>query len=262
MGKATNATPKTFSHSTHRSPFATGVRISTVAFDLCQVCNKSTIHVCTQCKSASYCSIICQQADWPTHTLLCTAFSHFDALNRPTNEHVRAIFFPVGNTTPEFVWLHCEWEDEDIGRYQYAKFEPLLGPETFTSQMVIQYNSVLKRELSDTIYLCHRDAFLFDGSETNKSVASVTTTTPGLHHDWRGPIIAYGKVGVGIYKHACRDLDMTDFRHITDFLTSYNLKSTPAAQQPIIAPLTMPILAACIIAALLVALSLKNTITV
>jgi hypothetical protein len=168
---------------------------------------------------------------------------------------VRAIFFPVGNTTPKFIWLHCEWHDEDNGRYQYAKFQPLLGPEAFSSQMIIQYNSVLKRELSDTIYVCHRDAFLIDGSETNKSIANIATTA---HHDWRGPIIAYGKVGVGFYKPTCRDLDMTDFRHITDFLFSYGLKSTLAAQQSIVAPLTMLILVACIVTAVLVALKLLS----
>jgi hypothetical protein len=139
------------------------------------VCNKSTIHVCDLCKSAYYCSSTCLWADWPTPTLLCAAFSQFDVLSRPTDEHVRAIFFPVDSTIPRFIWLRCEWR-KDVGRrYQYAKFESLLGSEALLSQISIRYNSVLKRELLDTIYVCHREAFLFDGSGPNKSIASITT---------------------------------------------------------------------------------------
>lgn len=215
------------------------------------MCNKSTVHVCNQCKNARYCSTTCQQADWPTHKLLCAAFSHFDALSRPTDEHVRAIFFPVGEMIPKFIWLHCEWHDEDDGRYQYPKTRPLLGSEAFLGHISIQYNSVLKRELSDTIYVCHRDTFLIDGSKANKSISGITTTTPGQYYDWRGPFIAYGKVGIGFYKPACKDLDMTDFRHITDFFVSYGQKRAPAAQQSMITPLTLAIFAACIVTALL-----------
>jgi len=82
--------------------------------------------------------------------------------------------------------------------------------------MPIQYNSVLKRTLSDTIYVCYRDAFPIDGSTPNKSIAAITATKPGQFHDWRGPIIAYGKVGLGIDQTTCKDLDMIDFRHVAD----------------------------------------------
>jgi hypothetical protein len=113
----------------------------------------------------------------------------------PTHRRPRSInIFPVRNMMPKFNWLHCEWHDEDDSRYQYPKTRPLLGPQAFPGHISIQYNSVSKRELSDTIYVCHRDAFLFDGSKTNKSISGITTTTPGQHHDWRGPRIAYGKV--------------------------------------------------------------------
>jgi hypothetical protein len=59
-----------------------------------------------------------------------------------------------------------------------------------------------------TVYVCHRDTFLVDGSKANNSIAGITATKPGQYHDWRGPIIAYGKVGLGIDQTACKDLDM------------------------------------------------------
>ena len=99
--------------------------------------------------------------------------------------------------------------------------------------MPIQYNPVLERELSNTIDICYRDAFLTDGSKSNKSIATIIATKPGEYPDWRGPIIAYGNVGQGINPTACRDLDMNDFRHITDFFLSYDYKPTSATHQSV-----------------------------
>jgi hypothetical protein len=94
----------------------------------------------------------------------------------------------------------------------------------------IQYNQVLNRNLSDTICVSHRDTFLFDGSKPNKSIAAITATEPGQYHDWRGPIAAYGKRGLGIDPIHCRDLDMNDFRHVTDYFLSYGYTPALATQ--------------------------------
>ena len=202
------------------------------ASDLCTVCNKFDARLCNQCKSARYCSTACQHADWPTHKLLCAIFSRFDASSRPTDEHFQAILFPVDGRKPKVVWLHCKWcDNDDDGRYQYAEVSSFLGPDAFPRRAPIQYNPVLKRGLSDTVYVSYRDTFLIDGSKANSSIAGITSTKPGQYHDWRGPIIAYGKVGLGIDQTACKDLDMTDFRHIADYFLSYGYKPTPATQQ-------------------------------
>ncbi|KAL1639781.1 hypothetical protein SLS58_007523 [Diplodia intermedia] len=154
---------------------------------LCTVCNKANARLCSRCKSACYCSATCQRADWPTHKLLCAAFSTFDVSSRPTDEHLRAILFPVDGEKPKFIWLHCEWhDDDDFGKFQY--------PETDT-------------------------------------IIAITATKPGRYHDWRGPIIAYSKVGPGINPTACKDLDMNDFRHIADCFLSYGYEPAPATEQ-------------------------------
>jgi len=203
------------------------------ASDLCTVCNKSNARLCNRCKSTRYCSKACQQGDWLTHKLLCATFSTFNASSRPTNERFRAILFPVDDKNPKVIWLHCKWcDDGDDGRYQHPDRGALLGHDTLIKDMTIQYNPVLKRNLSDTIYVSYRDTFLVDGSKPNKSVAAITATKPGQYHDWRGSMIAYGKVGLGIDPTACKDLDMNDFRHITDFFLSYGYTPTPATQQP------------------------------
>jgi hypothetical protein len=90
---------------------------------------------------------------------------------------------------------------------------------------------VLKSALSDTVYVCYRDTFLIDGSKANHSIAGITDIKSGQSYDWRGPIIAYGKVGLGTNQTACKDVDMTDFRHIADYFLSYGSNPTSATQQ-------------------------------
>lgn len=206
------------------------------AVGLCTVCNKTNARLCGQCKSTSYCSKTCQHVDWPTHKLLCASFANFDVSSRPTDEHLRAILFPVDSKKPKFIWLHCKWHDDDEDevegiKFQYPDAKTFLGPDSFPRPATIQYNPILKRQLSDTIYVSFRDTFLVDGSNPNNSVAAITATKPGQYHDWRGPIISYGKVGLGIDQTTCKDLDMNDFRHITDYFLSYGYKPAPPTQR-------------------------------
>ncbi|KAI1773156.1 hypothetical protein F4818DRAFT_423408 [Hypoxylon cercidicola] len=187
--------------------------------DSCILCNKSDTRLCDRCKSIRYCSTTCQHADWPTHKLLCAGFSNFDLTKRPSKEHCRAIFFPVDQKTPQVIWLHCPWhEDEDEdgeeGPNQYPDIELYTGADAFCEIMRIQ-------KASDTIYVCSRDAFLIDGSSRNESVAAITATSSHPSHDWRGPFLAYGKKGLGIDPPDCRDLGMNDFWHITNLFISY-----------------------------------------
>lgn len=196
------------------------------ALDVCTICNKPNSLHCARCKSTRYCSKACQKVDWHTHKLLCPTFSDFDASNRATDEQFRAILFPVDEEKPKFIWLHCAWHTDEDGSNQYPETDSILGPNL--SMAPIQYNAVLKRNLSDTIYVCYRDTFLIDGSTPNESIAAITSTKPRQTHAWRGPIVAYGKVGLGIDPTTCRDLNMNDFRHVADYFLSYESEPAPA----------------------------------
>ncbi|KAI0902825.1 hypothetical protein F4823DRAFT_620807 [Ustulina deusta] len=205
---------------------------SEASSDLCIICGKPNALRCKRCRGASYCSKLCQRGDYPIHKLLCTTFSLFDMAKRPTREHFRAILFPVDQRQPKLIWLHCEWkepEDEYDRRWQHANAEPFLND--YGHEVPIQYNGVLARRLSNIVCVKYRDTFLIDGSARNNSIASITATRVGYHHDWRGPIIAYGKVGPSLDPEECRDVDMNDFRHIADHFVSYgsDLTSVPTA---------------------------------
>ncbi|KAI1386615.1 uncharacterized protein F4822DRAFT_321829 [Hypoxylon trugodes] len=199
------------------------------AADWCIICDKPNTSVCNRCKSSRYCSKECQHADWPAHKLLCSAFSKFDIGTRPSKDHVRAISFPFNKERPEIVWLHCPWHDDDDDDFpcQFPASAPIVGKDAFGRTLPVQYNPFLQRKLTDTIHILHRDAALIDGSLPNRSVAAVTATQPYQTLDWRGPILAYGMVGLGVDQVACKDIDMNDFRHVADHLVACGMESKP-----------------------------------
>ncbi|KAJ8129261.1 hypothetical protein O1611_g4375 [Lasiodiplodia mahajangana] len=143
---------------------------------------------------------------------------------RPTQEHVRAILFPVDEKRPKLIWLHCEWVDREEHydrKWQSRNATLFLNGDRGTDYSV-GHNPILARHPANPVYVSCRQTFLVDGSAPNMSVEVITNTMPGLHHDWRGPFLAYGKVGPSLSGDQYRDVDMTDFRHIADYFTSYN----------------------------------------
>ncbi|KAI1348769.1 hypothetical protein F5Y01DRAFT_317410 [Xylaria sp. FL0043] len=191
--------------------------------DNCLVCSKPNALRCGRCKSVRYCSNSCQKADFATHKILCASFADFDMTKRPTKEHVRAILFSPDEKKPKLVWMEYEWKE----RYQYRHAEPFLGDD-FPSSVPIEYNPILGRLVTNVVFVDHRDNYLNDGSATNNSIATITATNPGEHHDWRGPIIAYAMIGMDPY-HATRyrDIDLNDFRHVADYFISYGTRYAP-----------------------------------
>ncbi|KAF2968379.1 hypothetical protein GQX73_g5216 [Xylaria multiplex] len=155
--------------------------------------------------------------DYVIHKLLCADFTNLDVTTRPTEDHMRAILFPVDQKKPKLIWL--EFNRDEDWRYRIAS--PFLNGDNGTSSP-IRYNPILKRRPSNVVYVAYRDNFLNDGSASNDSITTITATRPGSHHDWRGPIIAYGKVGSNPdTSKNCRDIDLHDFRHAADYFRSY-----------------------------------------
>lgn len=130
--------------------------------------------------------------------------------------------------------MYCNWEKCEPPLLQsMADGAALIGPGSHPELTAVQQNSVLNRRLDHTIQIAWRDTFLIDGSKPNKSLLSVTAAHPGYAHDWRGRITAYGTVGTGKDRYNFRDLDMNDFRHITDYFLSCGYEPPPTSpEQP------------------------------
>ncbi|KKY21880.1 putative zinc finger mynd-type protein [Diplodia seriata] len=193
--------------------------------ELCLACTKPAANTCARCHCSRYCSKDCQAADHATHKLLCRAYSSLNRSVRPSHEHKLGILFPPDDRKPRLVWVHFSWHEDDedfddsfTSRFQMADSAAHLGEHGAESQ--IQYNTVLQRELPNTIRIAYRDAFLKDGSHPNLTIQSLPVHR-GSIFDWRGPILAYGMHGLGVDQTVSRDLDLNDLRHLADFFVTY-----------------------------------------
>lgn len=187
----------------------------------CIVCNEPGSQHCKQCKDACYCSQNCQRNDWPTHKLICEVYAKFDFASRPDG-HILALSLSIDSEKPQMVWLDCDWRMP--GGYQAVTVDHLLGPEPASRFELVTHNIILKRELSGTIYIYHRDTYGIDGSKPNESVAAIQATRHGKYYYWCGPLIAVAHRDSGINPVYCKDFNMADFRHLADHFRSYRFK--------------------------------------
>ncbi|KAK8123044.1 hypothetical protein PG984_011714 [Apiospora sp. TS-2023a] len=188
----------------------------------CIVCGQQDSPRCETCDSAFYCSKACKLADWPIHRLLCESYAAFNASEpRPDSDHFRAILFYPVKRKPELLWLFCKWHQWKYYPYQSPYMIALVGSKCEEKDIESPLlTPVANRRFGDEISISYRIKFMIDGSAPNKSIASITTTKPGCHSDWRGRITAYGRVDSGPDGPHCRDLDMNDFPYIADFFLS------------------------------------------
>ncbi|KAK6351510.1 hypothetical protein TWF718_004668 [Orbilia javanica] len=192
--------------------------------DCCVMCNKHPASACNQCRSIWYCSKSCQTKDWPTHKILCKAFTNEEP--RPSPNHKRALFFPVDETKPRLIWVLCERKKaEDGGEWEKLHIKDYLGDTSF-GRARMHYNPITNRRFTPpgsmrndhAIFLQCREAGLVDGSSPNQSITATTMKSgepPGT--PWCGPVIAIRERGVDFYS----DINLGDFRQTVDFLITY-----------------------------------------
>lgn len=166
-------------------------------------------------------------------------FAAFDNSTRPSEEHFRALRFPVDGNKPEVIWVHCPWyggegfEDGNaVGKgYQHPDPDGLVGHNTVARDTPITYNDVRKRDMEDAVVIVSRDAFRFDGSKPNLSIAKIQHSAIGRQTYWRGPVVAYAVVGKETYHETfCKDFDIDQFRDVVDFFHTYPKYSPPFSE--------------------------------
>jgi hypothetical protein len=180
------------------------------------MCNCVATSFCKGCRRIWYCSKFCQKDDWPIHKLLCKTFTEFYHKNRPGPNHYRAIYFPVDETKPRFVWIDMGPQDIlldgekhralGISEADLAKLQDDRLLEFIRGK---EQNDVLKRQHQR---ICHMGglgpkncSFVHVGKH-NKSLAKINAKLPEA---MKGPHLYHGWLA---------DLDLLDFRHIVDWV--------------------------------------------
>lgn len=193
----------------------------------CTICDSPTAKPCGRCHSARYCSLECQQTDWPSHSLLCSQYTTHTG--RPDPSYKRAILFPPNETKPQFLWIECKTEVEDevphaAYEYESSQVQNHLGGKigqyhAFAERRLIQRNVLRDRNLKNTLEVVWRETFGIDGSQLSKSVVRATRDTAVM--SWAGPIIALKMKGPGSNPTHYIDIDMQDYRDVVDYFIAY-----------------------------------------
>ena len=210
----------------------------------CIVCEAPGAGACRRCRDAYYCSEKCQLKDLPLHELICGKFlSHALApakyARRPSKNHFRVIIFESGLYNyegPKFVWLefkHLHNRNDGREFWRPAIHEHLsLDPAEIPRHCVMNYNPLSKGnswKLLEPVHICYT-ATPAEGGVWNSNICTPLSEMRGSlimpRRRWYGPVIAYGTNQSSYQGLDCpRDLTTGDFRHIADFLNTY--ENTP-----------------------------------
>ncbi|MCJ1474784.1 hypothetical protein MMC13_003444 [Lambiella insularis] len=185
----------------------------------CTVCNAQKSKACTNCKSSYYCSVECQQTDWPIHKLLCKSFKNLPQRPRPSFK--LAISFPPDDISPKLIWVDSQRIDDREGPddpyhtfFDIPKIADHMGCDirSLEDKSIIE-NTLRSFSLEHTLWLFCRDNFMNDGSKTNKSVTHVTKAAT--------PIVVLRQPGSRIEPRVFEDITLADLRHTVDYFLYY-----------------------------------------
>lgn len=148
----------------------------------CIRCTDAATNPCEGCKGISYCSPECQQADWPSHKLLCESFKDF-AQPPPSPDMVRIIIFHPDEKEPRFAWA------------------PTSGPNVKDAGLLDRYgdqmdyfrstnkNAWTGEDLGYHVFIHYDDNFI--GSYKGRNPAIVSSTQGMDYVEWSGPMTVH-----------------------------------------------------------------------
>ncbi|KAK3714284.1 hypothetical protein LTR37_007870 [Vermiconidia calcicola] len=166
----------------------------------CPCCTEDGKLTCAGCKNIKYCSAECQQADWPSHKLLCKTFKDFQ--ERPGPNMCRTIALLPDEAKPRFMWCTVKYGDEYEGIESY---ELLQTHDIATSE--IFYNTFTRMPGKCTPILAYDDDYL----------------RKRQGHTWKGPLLAYGGIMyTGTHEvEKIVDTETRSFSDVVAFLIHY-----------------------------------------
>jgi len=188
---------------------------------LCLICAASPAYLCQRCKSSAYCSIPCQETDYPAHKLLCKTLAHFATEVRPSDNHRLAIYAAVDEPKPRFVWIEITpnapgWDGHD--KPHLDELLKLAAGETGyigRHPTYIRGNKLRGRPNNDhTLELWQRN----DMGPLPPANQSLNVVNGHAWSTWRGPLIAMSKAGTDFDPALYIDVTLDDFRDMIDYI--------------------------------------------
>lgn len=188
----------------------------------CTICDELDARLCQRCFSSAYCSIECQQTDWPTHQLLCRSFRTYIA--SPGENFRRAILFPTRYRSTRWIWVEIEPNAPRREGHDRPLLDELLKNSPSESGYIGRTTILIRgnalrgdRPNGHTIEVTLRDD-LVDMSPINQSTASVGGNA---WYSWKGPMIVMAKEGVDFDPAHYIDATLDDFRDVVEYLRWY-----------------------------------------
>jgi hypothetical protein len=138
----------------------------------------------------AYCSSGCQASDKPLHDNLCVSFKNLQP--RPSENHYRAIHFPVNDANPRFVWMEFVRITKRDPTYNVptgATLEEHVGVEE-TECYYLNEDLNLVRNYNHWIRLHHNGTFLEDDTPYNLSQHALLPHPDNRY--WCGSFLAHG----------------------------------------------------------------------
>ncbi|KUJ08180.1 uncharacterized protein LY89DRAFT_725113 [Mollisia scopiformis] len=195
----------------------------------CAMCGGDTELICCICKSASYCSVSCQQKDAPLHKLLCDRFESFLASNpRPADTfkstYKLAILFPETKKLLELIWIETrltykeeedKWEyDCNFDQYIEGGAVELDAEETVKWPLKIAYGPKIRQHNACLGFLIRGSGKLGSPGDDADQILS----------EYRGGIVTVGTLKTNAkkdHKERYRDITMNDLRHSLTFFCEW-----------------------------------------
>ncbi|KAH7081157.1 hypothetical protein BKA63DRAFT_561719 [Paraphoma chrysanthemicola] len=184
---------------------------------LCAMCMKEGSKACGGCHEMRYCSTECQKSDWQIHKMACKSLKAFSDANRPHQIgfiYRRAIYFPVDEARPRFIWIRFFTYANSNPRLDRS-FLPLDAQRLSTFTAILE-NHILRRRVATNISVV--GSFLpvdeVTGMTTGQINKSLSALAPGFER--HGPLIIHGvSKPENSLGRAC-DVGPMELRHVLD----------------------------------------------
>ena len=154
----------------------------------CPRCEDKATRACGGCSNIKYCSIECQQTDWPTHKALCSTFKDFS--ERPAADKCRVVAFLPGEAKPRFMWATMV----DKGDWMTFDAQGLFPTtEPYESKITMHHNRYTDTEMGYQldIYFTKRAQDRYPDTNQTVNNASGGLIPKVAAFNFHGPVFAF-----------------------------------------------------------------------